>query len=119
MSFALVPALPVLRPAVMLTLLLTLNDTEPSPEAIVCCEIAPASQQPLQPPFFVIVLPLTVTLTGLAHTTFSVVIVPVVVPPVVVPPVVVPPVVPPVAVVLATVTVRVAEAVAPALSVSV
>jgi hypothetical protein len=46
------------------------NSTEPLPEAIVCCEAAPASQHPLQPAFFVIVLPLTATFTGLIHTTF-------------------------------------------------
>src|SRR5687768_740484 len=48
----------------------TVNETDPPLAVIVCCELAPASQQPLQPPFLVIELPLTATLTGLTQTTF-------------------------------------------------
>src|SRR5262245_53777743 len=34
-----------------------------------CCDVAPASKQPSQPPAFVAVLPVTVALTALVHTT--------------------------------------------------
>jgi hypothetical protein len=49
----------------------TVNSRNPLPEIHCCCDTAPASWQPSQPPVFCKELPFTATFTGLIQTTFS------------------------------------------------
>ena len=70
MSVYVVSSLPWLRPANQNVFASPIvNSTYPSPAAIACCDRAPASPQPLQPPVFCNVVPETDALTRSVHTT--------------------------------------------------